>query len=89
MISMTNETTTWIDQRPSGFAMPTCGRAFGSTLVSTLVSVDLGTPATAFAREATVRGRMVSADQGVIKGHLGRAVAYVVPGTNAWSPPIC
>ncbi|MEJ7831508.1 MAG: hypothetical protein WKF79_01210 [Nocardioides sp.] len=85
MINMTNEMTTWTNQCPSGFAMPTCGHANGSTLGSN----DRGTSATAFARKANVSGSLTAADESVIKGDMGLAVAYVVPGTNAWSPPLC
>ncbi len=59
---------------PSGFAMPTCGRAFG-IWVTRERSVDLRTSVILDARRA------------VNKGHLG-FVAHV-PGTHAWSPPVC
>ncbi len=57
-------TQKWISE---SFGMSTCGRAFGTT---TLSSVATGV---------------------FTKGHMGVAIrdlAYV-PGTNAWSPPLC
>ncbi len=63
-------------QIPSGFGMPTCGHADDS--VTRERSVDFGTPI-----NGVVAGRLAS----TTKGQLG-FVAYV-PGTNAWSPPLC
>jgi hypothetical protein len=65
--------------------MPTCGLAFGSTTLPSGVS---GTSAFA----ATARERQIVAIEVVTKGHVGHAtkrdLAYV-PGTDAWSPPLC
>lgn len=74
-------TQQWINER---IGMPTCGHAFGST---TLSSDVLGTSAFA----ATARERQIVATGVFTKGHMGVAIrdlAYV-PGTNAWSPPLC
>ena len=58
----------------SGFGMPACGHdAFGTQVTGTR-SVDL--------RVWTIAG-----NRSVIKGRV--AVAAYVPGTHAWSPPIC
>ena len=59
----------------SGFGMPMCGHDAFATRVTAPQSVDFRTP-------VIVRDRAAAA-----KGHLG-LIAYV-PGTNAWSPPIC
>lgn len=85
MITIMNQTNPmtqqWISER---FGMPTCGLAFGST---TLPSAVFGTSAPA----ATSRKRQIEAIVGT-KGHVDvaamRGVAYL-PGTNAWSPPLC
>ena len=84
MITIKNQTTPmtqqWISER---FGMPTCGLAFGST---TLPSAVFGTSAPV----ATSRKRQIEAVVGT-KGHVDvamRDLAYV-PGTSAWSPPIC
>lgn len=75
-------TQQWLNEQ---IAMPTCGLAFGST---TLRSVVSGTSAFA----ATAIERRIVAAEVVTKGHLGHAtkrdLAYV-PGTTAWSPPLC
>lgn len=75
-------TQQWLNEQ---IAMPTCGLAFGST---TLRSVVSGTSAFA----ATAIERRIVAAEVVTKGHLGHAtkrdLAYV-PGTIAWSPPLC
>ena len=74
-------TQQWISE---SFGMPTCGLAFGSTIPSSDV---LGTSAFA----ATARERQIVATGVNTKGHMGVAIrdlAYV-PGTNAWSPPLC
>jgi hypothetical protein len=74
-------TQQWINER---FGMPTRGLAFGSTTLPSGVS---GTSACA----ATARERQIVAIEVVTKGHVDVAVrdlAYV-PGTSAWSPPIC
>lgn len=78
---MTPMTQQWISER---FGMPTCGRAFGST---TLRSDVFGTSAFA----AIVRERQIVATEVVTKGHMGLATrdAAYVPGTLAWSPPLC
>ena len=64
--------------------MPTCGLAFGSTTLPSGVS---GTSAFVATRE-----RQIVAIEVVTKGHMGHAtkrdLAYV-PGTIAWSPPLC
>ncbi len=84
MITIKNQnpmTQQWISER---FGMPNCGHAFGST---TLPSAVFGTSALA----ATSRKRQIEAIVGT-KGHVDVAVmrgfAYL-PGTNAWSPPLC
>lgn len=75
MITKTYMTTTPSNQGvPSGFGMPTCGPNPFGTPVTGQRSVDLRTT-------EIVRGRAA------VKGHVA-PVAYV-PGTNAWSPPIC
>jgi len=87
VISTKFQTTTpmtqlWINEW-FGMSMPTCGHAFGST---TQPSAVFGTPAPM----ATSRKRRIEAIVGT-KGHVGVAVrdlAYV-PGTSAWSPPLC
>ena len=74
-------TQQWISER---FGMPACGLAFGST---TLPSDVFGTSAFA----ATTRKRQIEAITVVSKGHVGviaTDLAYV-PGTTAWSPPLC
>jgi hypothetical protein len=59
----------------SGFGMPVCGHAAFATPVTGQRSVDLrGT-------EIAARNRVVT------KGQVA-LVAYV-PGSTAWSPPIC
>jgi hypothetical protein len=73
-------TQQWISER---FGMPTCGLAFGST---TLPSAVFGTSAPV----VTSRKRRIEAIVGT-NGHAVvamRDLAYV-PGTNAWSPPLC
>ena len=59
---------------PSGFGMPMCGHTPCANPVTSQRSVDLHT--------VIVRERAAAT-----KGHLG-LIAYV-PGTRAWSPPIC
>lgn len=79
-LPVTPMTQQWISER---FGMPTRGLPFGST---TPRSDVLGTSAFV----ATAGKRLVAID-GVVKGHSGVAIcdlAYV-PGTNAWSPPLC
>ena len=49
----------------------------------TQLTSDFGTPACRRALVIT-RDRMAAA----IKGHVGAVPAYI-PGTNAWSPPVC
>jgi hypothetical protein len=85
VISNKNQTTPvtqqWINER---FGMPACGLAFGST---TLPAGMSGTSASV----ATSRTRRIEAITVVTKGHVALAMrddAYV-PGTSAWSPPIC
>ncbi len=72
----------WLNEQ---IAMPTCGLAFGSTTTPSGVS---GTSAFA----ATAIERQIVAVEVVTKGHVGHAtkldLAYV-PGTTAWSPPLC
>ena len=74
-------TAQWLNEQ---IGMPTCGLAFGSTTLPSGVS---GTSAFAATRE-----RQIVAIEVVTKGHVGHAtkrdLAYV-PGTNAWSPPLC
>ena len=85
VISIKQETTPmnqqWIDER---FAMPICGRAFGS---STLRSGGFGTSAFA----AIVRERQIVPTGVGTKGHVRLATgdAAYVPWTTAWSPPLC
>jgi hypothetical protein len=85
VISIKQQTTPmtpqWINER---FAMPNCGQAFGS---ATPRSGVFGTSAFA----AIVRERQIVPTTVVTKGHLGLAIGDVayVPGTNAWSPPLC
>ena len=74
-------TQKWISE---SFGMSTCGHALGST---TPTSDVLGTSAFV----ATARERQIVATGVFTKGHMGVAIrdlAYV-PGTNAWSPPLC
>ena len=74
-------TQQWLNEQ---IAMPICGLAFGST---TLPSAVFGPTALA----ATARTRQMVATEVITKGHVGFAIrdlAYV-PGTNAWSPPLC
>ena len=75
-------TAQWLNEQ---IGMPTCGLAFGSTTLPSGVSG----PST-FA--VTARERQIVAIEVVTKGHMGHAtkrdLAYV-PGTTAWSPPLC
>ncbi|MDO9496875.1 MAG: hypothetical protein Q7J48_14315 [Nocardioides sp.] len=75
MITKTYTTTTPSNQGvPSGFGMPMCGHnAFGAPVTGQW-SVDL-------------QITEITRDRAAVKGHVA-LVAYV-PGTNAWSPPIC
>ena len=78
-----NSNVTWMTaQTPSAFGMPISGHAFcvparatgeNSALASTLVVRD----------RAAVAGILGATTQG-----KGRVQAHV-PGTHAWSPPIC
>jgi hypothetical protein len=61
-------------QIPSGSGLPACGHA-------SVTSTD------AFGTTAVVRERRAAVITGDVKGDMGLA-AYV-PGTTAWSPPLC
>jgi hypothetical protein len=75
MITNTITMTTPTNQgMASGFGMPACRHAAFGTPVTGQRSVDL-------------RGLEIARDRVVIKGEA--AVAAYVPGTNAWSPPLC
>lgn len=77
-----NSTKLWMTaQTPSAFGMPISGHSFGVTPRATDVCAAL---ATVVVRERAV----ITATTGAVKGGMGLAQAYV-PGTSAWSPPIC
>jgi len=65
-------------QIPSGFGLPMCVHAYDT--VTRDRSVDFGTQLIA---GDVVRDRTAP----ITKGHLG--LVATVPGTNAWSPPLC
>ena len=58
----------------SDFGMPVCGH-------------DVFTPVTG-QRSVDLRGLEIARDRAGIKGQVARIAAYV-PGTHAWSPPLC
>lgn len=74
---VSNNITTTV-QIPSRFAMPVCGHAHDT--VSRDWSADLGTRLIAGDVD---RDRTAAAT----KGHLG--FVALVPGTDAWSRPLC
>ncbi|WP_243058104.1 hypothetical protein [Nocardioides sp. SR21] len=76
-----NSTKTWMTaQTPSAFGMPISGgHAFGASAIEGCSAV---------ATTLVVRDRAAAATNGAVKTDRVFAQSYV-PGTSAWSPPIC
>jgi len=76
-----NSNMTWMTaQTPSAFGMPISGHTFGVSVIEARWSATT---------TLVVRERQAVLDTfGAIKADRAAAPSYV-PGTTAWSPPIC
>lgn len=71
--NITTMTTPSYQGIASGFGMPTCGQTAFATLVTSPRCLNLPS--------------VIVRDRAAAKGQLG--LVATVPGTNAWSPPLC
>ena len=76
-----NSNMTWMTaQTPSAFGMPISGHTFGVSVIEARCTA---------ATTLVVRDRQASLDTfGAVKTDRAAAPSYI-PGTHAWSPPIC